>query len=78
MFYAVNVMLVVHCELWTLFPFRALEEEQHKHQSEMQNVMMKLSSIQGERKSLSIKMADSEAEKSQMQGEIRAMNRAQK
>ncbi|XP_071785817.1 uncharacterized protein [Asterias amurensis] len=57
---------------------RALEEEQHKHQSEMQNVMMKLSSIQGERKSLSMKMADSEAEKSQMQGEIRAMNRAQK
>ncbi len=60
------------------FPCRALEEEQHKHQSEMQNVMMKLSSTQGERKSLSMKMADGEAEKSQMQGEIRAVNRAQK
>ncbi|XP_038067839.1 centrosomal protein of 89 kDa-like [Patiria miniata] len=57
---------------------RGLEEEQRSHQAEMENVFSKLSSTQGEKKTLALRVADSEAERSQMQGEIKALGRVQK
>ncbi|XP_022083976.1 centrosomal protein of 89 kDa-like isoform X2 [Acanthaster planci] len=57
---------------------RGLDEEQRHHQAEMESVLSKLSSVQGEKKTLALRLADGEAERSQMQGEMKALTRVQK
>ena len=55
-----------------------MDEFRHKHEDELENVRSKLTSVQSEKKTLALKIADMQAEKSQMEGEIKALNKAQK
>ena len=59
-------------------PSRSMDEFRHKHEEELENVRSKLTSVQSEKKTLALKIADMQAEKSQMEGEIKALNKAQK
>ncbi len=55
-----------------------MDELRHTHEDELDNLRSKLTSVQSEKKNVAMKLAEMHAEKSQMEGEIKALNKAQK
>ena len=60
------------------FVIRSMDELRHTHEDELDNLRSKLTSVQSEKKNVAMKLAEMHAEKSQMEGEIKALNKAQK
>ena len=50
----------------------------HKQQGEVENLRSKMTAIEEEKKTVALILADEKAEGSRMEGEIKALSRAQK
>ncbi|XP_072013497.1 centrosomal protein of 89 kDa-like [Amphiura filiformis] len=57
---------------------RSMDELRRTHEDELENLRSKLTSVQSEKKNVAMKLAEMHAGKSQMEGEIKALNKAQK
>ncbi|XP_077983133.1 centrosomal protein of 89 kDa-like [Glandiceps talaboti] len=55
---------------------RALEDLKEKHAEDLETVMLKLQAVQKEKKSLGLQLTDAKAENKQLEGEIKALQRA--